>query len=145
MQRGKKSLAALATIPVDGVQLPLHPPASLNEAQRAVFVHVVTAVKPGHLQGCDLPLLVRYCEIVVMCDHAAKKLAADIVKNRPSHWLMTHERLTKTQVMLGRQLRLSPLARSPSKNGRAEVIDPYSSNGGRLSVYERMRLQDGRP
>jgi hypothetical protein len=32
MQRGRKSALALATIPVDGVQPPLRPPASLNAA-----------------------------------------------------------------------------------------------------------------
>jgi hypothetical protein len=77
MQRGRKSAAALATFPVDGKPTLLRPPASLSEAQRAVFVATVTAVRPEHFQPCDLPLLVRYCEIVAMCDHVGKKLAAD--------------------------------------------------------------------
>src|SRR5262245_57439738 len=97
MQRGRKSVTAMAMVPVDGSPSPLRPPASLNKAERAVFIHVSTSVRPEHFQPCDQPLLVRYCEVVAMCDYAAKKLAADIAKSRPSHWLSTHAQLTKTQ------------------------------------------------
>src|SRR4029453_11883644 len=142
MQRGRKSAAALATFPVDGKPTLLRPPASLSEAQRAVFVATVTAVRPEHFQPCDLPLLVRYCEIVAMCDHVGKNLAADIVKNRPSpHWLMTGRRFHKMLMVLCRHLRLSPLARTPHKNGRPEAGD-FFGNAYAVSAYELMRLDN---
>lgn len=125
MQRGRKSASALATVPFDGRPSLLRPPASLSEAERTVFIHTVTAVKPEHFRPGDEPLLMRYCEVVALCDHAAKKLAADIAKGRPSQWLTVQERLLKMLVVLCRQLRLSPLARTPSKNGRPEIFDPH--------------------
>ena len=120
----------------------MRPPASLSEAERSIWVHVVTSNKPEAFRPSDQALLMRHVETVAMSDHAAKKLAADIAKGRmPSSWLSVQERLTKLLITLGRQLRLSPLARTPHKNGRPEPVDPYG-NGHAVSAYELMRLQD---
>jgi hypothetical protein len=141
-QRGRTSAAALATVAIDGRPPLLRPPVSLSEAERAVFIATVTAVKPGRLQPYDLPLLMRYCEIVALSDHAAERLRVNVMKGRPSQWLATQERLTKLLIALGRQLRLSPLARTPNKSGHPPAVDPHGGNG-HISVYESMRLQDG--
>lgn len=103
------------TVSVDGRPSVLRPPPSLSEAERSIWVHTVTAVRLEHFRPGDEPLLMRYCEVVALCDHAAKKLAADIAKGQPSQWLTVQERLLKMLVVLCRQLRLSPLARTPHK------------------------------
>ena len=142
-QRGRKSASALATsfLPVDGMATAMRPPASLSEAERIIWIHIITTSKPEHFQPGDESLLMRFCEVSAACAVAAGKFRRDLAKGRPSPWLATQERLLKMLVVLCRQLRLSPLARTPHKNGRPEVFD--ASNGhGRVSAYERMALDD---
>jgi len=135
-QRGRKSLANLVALNVDGSPPPLQPPSTLSDPERRIFAATLTAC--DHLRASDMPLLVRYCEIVALSDHAAERLRIDVMKGRPSSWLTTQERLIKLLVILGRQLRLSPLSRSSS--------DPKtlarSGNGLAVSAYELMRLED---
>ena len=142
-QRGRKSASALATrfVPVDGRATAMRPPASLAEAERIIWIHVITSSKPEHFRPGDESLLMRFCEVSAACDIAAEKFRRDLAKGRPSHWLGTVERLQKLLIPLCRQLRLSPLARTPHKNGRPDVYDP-SSNGYAVSAYERMALDD---
>lgn len=59
------------------------------------------------------------------------------MNGRPSHWLATQERLIKVMVTLGRQLRLSPMARQPNNPSRKPGNGFSSGN-----VYERMRLDE---
>ena len=51
-QRGRKSASALATsfVPVDGMATAMRPPASLSEAERIIWIHVITTSKPEHFQ-----------------------------------------------------------------------------------------------
>ena len=140
-QRGRKSASALATsfVPVDGMATAMRPPASLSEAERIIWIHIITTSKPEHFQPGDELLLMRFCEVSAACAVAAGKFRRDLAKGRPSHWLATQERLLKMLVVLCRQLRLSPLARTPHKNGRPDVFDP-NGNGHMPSAYERMAL-----
>jgi len=64
----------------------------------------------------------------------------NIAKGRPSQWLTVQERLLKMLVVLCRQLCLSPLARTPHKNGRPEAVDQNGHGNGHVSAYELMRL-----
>lgn len=73
---------------------------------------------------------------------SAEKFRTDLAKGQmPSPWLSTQERLIKLLVTLCRQLRLSPLARTPHKNGKPEAVD-INGNGHAVSAYELMRLSD---
>jgi hypothetical protein len=83
-----------------------------------------------------VPLLCRYVEAVA--DHAAAQLRADVLAGKPSHWLSTQARLCRLVIDLGRQLRLSPLARSGSIDRKTLA----RHNGRSPSAYEMMRLQD---
>ena len=133
-QRGRKSVANLAALNVDGSPPRLMPPSSLSDREREIFARTVAAC--DHLRASDLPLLRRYCEIVAQSDHAAEKLRTDVMKGRPSSWLATQERLVKLLVSLGRQLRLSPISRASS--------DPKTlkrHNGGASSYYDLMALE----
>jgi hypothetical protein len=134
-QRGRKSLANLVALNVDGSPPRLLPPSSLSDPERQIFAATVAAC--DHLRASDMPLLLRYCEIVALSDHAAERLRIDVMKGRPSSWLDTQARLIKLLVILGRQLRLSPLSRSSSDPKTLE-----RHNNGRLpSVYEMMALE----
>jgi hypothetical protein len=128
-------------VPVNGRPITMRPPASLSDAERSIWVQIVTRSRPDHFRPDDESLLKRFCEVSAACDHAAGRFRIDLAKGRPSHWLATVERLQKLLIPLCRQLRLSPLARTPSKNGRPEVFDPNGSNG-HVSAYERLALDD---
>ena len=106
MERGRKSAAALAvSVDVGRERALLRPPASLSEAERSIWVHVITAARPEHFRPGDEPLLMRFCEVSAACDHAAEKLRTDLAKGRmPSSWLSTQERLLKMLVVLCRHI-----------------------------------------
>ena len=134
-QRGRKSISNLVAPNVDGAPPRLHPPSTLSDAERRIFVATVAAC--NHLRAADLPLLRRYVEVVAMSDQVGEKLRIDVMKGRPSSALSTQERLVKLLISLSRQLRLTPMARASS--------DPKTmarSGNGHTSAYELMRLQD---
>ena len=135
-QRGRKSVANLAALNVTGSPPRLTPPSSLSDPERRIFA--ATVADCDHLRASDMPLLRRYCEVVALSDRAAERLRIDVMKGRPSPSLALQERLVKLLIVLGRQLRLSPLSRSSS--------DPKtlarSGNGHAVSAYELMRLED---
>jgi phage terminase small subunit len=122
-QRGRKSAAALAVIGVDGNPNRLLPPASLSDAERAVFVDVVTACDPTHFQPSDLPLLCRYCEAAVLGEQAALELRRGaVVDGKPSPWITIQEKAVRAMVSLSMRLRLSPQSRiDPKTLGRKEA------------------------
>src|SRR5262245_65982032 len=87
-QRGRKSAEASAVVGVNGKGPRLEPPASLSEAERSVFVDLVTACDPDHFRASDLPLLVRYTESIVLAVRAALELRMGaVVKGKSSQWL----------------------------------------------------------
>ena len=133
-QRGRKSIANVVALNVDGSPPRLTPPSSLSDREREIFAATVAAC--DHLRASDLPLLCRYVEVVALSDHAAEKLRIDVMKGRPSQWLATQERLVKLLISLSRQLRLTPISRASS--------DPKTlmrHNGGAPSYYDLMALE----
>jgi hypothetical protein len=134
-QRGRKSIDANLVAPdVTGTPPRLTPPSTLSDPERKIFAATVAAC--GHLRPSDLPLLQRYVEVVALSDHAGERLRADVMQGQPSSALALQERLIKLLVVLGRQLRLSPISRSSS--------DPKTlarSGNGAVSYYELMALE----
>jgi hypothetical protein len=64
-------------------------PASLSEAERTLFDHIVMTCERNHFASSDLPLLVRYVESSVLADRAAEELrTAPVVDGKPSPWLV---------------------------------------------------------
>jgi hypothetical protein len=122
-QRGRKSAEALAVPSVNGKGPRLEPPASLSEAERSVFVGLVTACDPDHFRASDLPLLVRYTESIVLADQAALELRKGaVVKGKSSPWLAVQREAIKAMVALSMRLRLSPQSRiDPKTLGREQV------------------------
>ena len=122
-QRGRKSAAALSVIPIDDKPNRLEPPASLSEAERKVFIDIVTACEPQHFRAADLPLLVRYVEACVLADQAAEELRLGaVIDGKPSPWITVQEKAVRAMVALSMRLRLSPQSRiDPKTLGRQQI------------------------
>jgi phage terminase small subunit len=123
-RRGRKSADALSVVEVDGRPPQLQPPASLSDAERAVFTHIAGTVDRRHFQPADMPLLVRYCEATVLAEQAATELrdSGAVLDGRPCPWITVQEKAVRALVALSGRLRLSPQARSPANVQRAEPV-----------------------
>jgi len=111
----------------------LKPPPELGPCEAAHFVDLVTALPATHFQPCDLPLLCRYCEAIVLAERAAVELrdGPAVIDGKPSPWISIHATATKTMLGLSLRLRLSPQARIPNQPRRS----------GAVSYYERAALE----
>lgn len=132
----RRSSADLSVIQLNAGASRLRPPASLSEAERTVFVDLVSTNKPEHFQPSDMPLLVRYCEATALGDLAAEHLRTEgaVIGGRPSPWIVVQEKAVRSMLGLSMRLRLSPQARAPNNPSRQRAT----------SAYERLRLTDDR-
>jgi hypothetical protein len=103
-QRGRKSLANLVTLSVDGAPPRLEPPANLQDDERALFTSLVAACDPRHFVQSDLPLLVSFVQATLLAQGAVHD--EDLTK-----W----EKAVRVQATLATRLRLAPQARSDPK------------------------------
>ena len=125
-QRGRRSADLEATdaiVGLTGNSSRLEPPASLPDAERKTFLDLVNGCDPEHFRLCDLPLLVRYSESIVLADRAAQELRKGaIIKGRTSPWLAVQREAVKAMVALSIRLRLSPQSRiDPKTLGRQQL------------------------
>ena len=130
MPRRSAASLSLVNVNVTGNPPRLEPPASLPEAERAIFVSVVAACDPKHFRPSDLPLLVRYVEAAALADQAAEKLRIEgaVVGGRPSPWIVVQEKAVRTLVALSLRLRLAPQSRvDPKTTGRQhpQIVPPW--------------------
>jgi hypothetical protein len=106
----------------------------LSEAERTIFVDLVSATKPSHFQASDLPLLCRYVEAAALGDEAATQLRLGaVIGGKPSPWITVQEKAVRAMVALSMRLRLSPQARQANNPTRS----PPAAN-----IYEQ-RLTHG--
>jgi phage terminase small subunit len=136
---GRKPFTSLELTDVVAYGIPdprLRPPASLGEAERRVFIDLVTSCPSGQFQPSDMPLLALWATTTVQLEQAAGELTAGgmIVDHKPSPWFDVQQRAAKTLAMLALRLRLSPQSRSRM----APKTKPAA-----LSYYDRTRLEDG--
>src|SRR5262245_16469533 len=76
MQRGRKSAEALQVVHIDSVAR-LRPPPGLTPAEDALFRRVVAQCAADHFTASDTPLLVAYCQAVLLTRWAFKRLGED--------------------------------------------------------------------
>jgi len=135
----RKSADALATniVRPDGGFNRIKPPASLGDDEREVWRDIVASCRPDHFEKCDAPLLVRYCENVVLGRKAAAALANEglVVHGRVNPMFVIAEKVDRGLVALSMRLRISPQARM-----RRETT--ASKGGPGPSAYELMRDLD---
>jgi phage terminase small subunit len=132
----RRSSAELAVVNVDGGFKRIRPPAQLGEAECDIWRDIVLACDAKHFQASDAPLLVRYCQNVVLAGQAAAALTSEgpVVAGRVNPWLVVAEKADRALVALSMRLRISPQARL-----RRETAVPKDHGG---SVYEIMRGLD---
>ena len=112
----------------------LAPPLGLSAAERAAFVATVNSVRPGHFTAEELPLLVAYAASIVQERTIACSLEAAMKETVKEKLRMAHGRVANSLVRLTRALRLGPMARNPSRHGRApSLVEP---NGPRPWEFE---------
>jgi hypothetical protein len=81
-----------------------------------VFLDLITAAPATQFVLTDLPLIVRYCELVVLAERAAEGLRNEPLvteDGKLSAWATLHASSVKSICMLALKLKLSPQARSP--------------------------------
>ena len=61
---------------VTGEPIPVHAPATLSGAARAVFVDLVASCEVGHFEAADVTLLGQYCEAAALAARSASALQA---------------------------------------------------------------------
>jgi hypothetical protein len=92
----------------------LRPPASLGEPEKRAFLDLVTTCPATQFQPSDLPLLVRWAELVAMAETAAGEMAAGgmVTDGKISPWFGIHQQATKALSGLALRLRLGPQCRT---------------------------------
>ena len=73
----RKTAAALSIISVTGEPTRLKPPSFLWALERTVFNQIVASCDARHFRNSDLPVLARYCELIVLAEEAAQQLRGD--------------------------------------------------------------------
>jgi phage terminase small subunit len=132
----RKSAAELSVIPTEGRSNIFHPPASLSQIERAVFVDLISSVDGKHFRQSDVPLICRYVEAVVLAEEAAAHLRKGAVVNgKASPWITVQEKAVRAMVALSMRLRLSPQAR---------LTRQTASRPEPTSYYDKMGLMEDR-
>ena len=87
---------------INGEPPRLKPPASLSEAEAAIFTAVVKSCDPTHFRKSDLPLLCRFCELTALADHAARELRENgaVIDGKASAWIVVQEKCVRGLVAL---------------------------------------------
>jgi phage terminase small subunit len=121
-QRGRKSIAELSVITVDGSPDPLQPPDHLSANERQRFTNIVASCDARHFRPSDTTLLCRFVEADALAERAAKELRKHpVIKGKPSPWLTVQEKNVRALTALAIRLRLSPQSRIDAKAmGRRE-------------------------
>ena len=129
-QRGRKSVAALEVISVDGSPSRLEPPDHLSADERQRFTEIVSNCDARHFRPSDTTLLCRFVEADALAERAAKELRKNpVVDGKASPWLMVQEKSVRALTALSMRLRLSPQSRIDAKGlGRQEprlTVNPW--------------------
>jgi phage terminase small subunit len=88
---------------------------------------IVAACADKHFERSDSPLLVRYCQNVVLGRLAAAALASEgaVIGGRASPWLVVAEKCDRALVALSMRLRISPQARRETLKPKGPQASPY--------------------
>jgi hypothetical protein len=115
----------------------LHPPPHLTDAERAVFIDIVSTADARHFAPSDLPLVASYASAVVTEREALDHLHREgwvMPNGRPSGWVTVKEKAHRELIALSLRLRLSPQGRGI---GHATKV-----KADRISAYEQLELEE---
>jgi phage terminase small subunit len=131
----RRSSAALTVAAIAPGPPRLEPPADLQGAARAEFVHLVASVPASHFQPEDLSLLHLYCVAVVQAKFAAAKVEAALqASTSPESWFKMQATAMRDVTMLSARLRIGPRSRSTNQRTPKPTLP--------VSYYEKMRERE---
>jgi hypothetical protein len=126
-QRGRKSSANLAVIPVNGDPPRLEAPSSLTNDERSLFTEIVAACAPTHFVASDVPILISFVQATLLSRQAVTKAAKD------AGALALWEKATRLQATLATRLRLAPSSRvdpkTQARNQPLPFVRPWEKHG----------------
>jgi hypothetical protein len=117
VQRGRKSVAAITTLPaVNVAQSRLQPPDHMPVEVKDVFSELVFSVPPEHFRPCDTALVEQYAQSIVLSRLAYSELQlTGVVSAEGKNWLVALEKAHRSSVALAARLRLCPQSRLSAK------------------------------
>jgi hypothetical protein len=112
------------------------PPAGLSEPERRAFSDLMAGCRAGHFEASDLPLMVAWCQTVVLMQDAAAALRTEAAAGggKVSSWFTVHRDCVKTLATLAVRLRIGPQGRNPMARISQKQRAP-------LSYYQRQALE----
>ena len=133
----RRSSADLAVIRSADSFTRLRPPPELGKDEQVVWRNIVLSCDEKHFRNSDAPLLVRYCQNVVLAGRAAAALDREgaVIGGRPNPWLTVAEKADRALVALSMRLRVSPQARLRA--------DGMATKGPPASIYDLIREEQG--
>lgn len=133
-QRGRKSQASLAVLPVENIRHQLQPPDHLSAKEAALFREVLLSAPADQFSLADQYLLATFCQITCLIRTQARTAAKAKKESRQGEFKLLFE-ACKTQSLIATKLRLTTHSRIvPHVAGRAH--DKHRPP----SIYEAMRL-----
>jgi hypothetical protein len=134
LKPGRKSAAELAIVPAVSVErVPrLQPPPGLSAGEVALFRRVVAECSADHFVASDSPLLVSYCQAVLLTRHAFKRIGED------AYSFQLWQQSARTLATLATKLRLCPHSRSDPK-----TVGRRSRGGIGLSAIDYLEMVSG--
>ena len=130
MQRGRKSTAALSVVSIESVPR-LRPPSDLTAAEDALFRQVAAQCAADHFTASDTPLLVAYCQAVILGRSAFAQLSEG------GGGFQAWQQAARTLAMLATKLRLCPHSRSDPK-----TVGRHQRAFSGASAYDLMRFDE---
>jgi phage terminase small subunit len=128
MQRGRKSATSLSVVAIETVPR-LRPPPDLTAAEDALFRQVIAQCAADHFTPSDAPLLVAYCQAVILGRSAFTQLSEG------GGGFQVWQQAARTLAMLATKLRLCPHSRSDPK-----TVGRHQRAFSGASAYDLMRL-----
>jgi phage terminase small subunit len=126
----RKSVADLTLVRprFDGRPKRLLPPANLEPNVREKFLALTQVCRVDHFMASDGPLVVEYCETLVLIEDARARMRASggavCADGRVSPWLLVIQRGQRTLTLLSARLRLSPQSRTHTRQMARPVSPP---------------------
>jgi hypothetical protein len=134
-QRGRKSAANLAVLPIETVRHRLQPPDHLSATERALFVEILHNVPANQFSVSDQYLLSTFCQITLLVREQAARARKAKPDNRARELKVLFEAI-KSQSLIATKLRLTTTART-----KAHVIS-RAHDKHRPSAYDLLRAQE---
>src|SRR5262245_40389787 len=132
LQRGRKGTAAVSIVPIESVPR-LRPPPGLGKAEDALFRQVVAQCSADHFTASDSPLIVAYCQAVLISRSAFTMIDESGVG------FQTWQQAARTLATLATKLRLCPHSRTDPRTitrharGLGLSVDAYLDMATRMN------------